>query len=158
MASHKTAIYTMARVTKWPLFSNGHDTKWTWSQNGQKPKSWFTGVRTSSQVSVPVETGPHHQQQLELIGSWKRKMNLPRSDWFNMPGKFLNGHFITGHFVNGRFITEPPVRPNRTNCKIYDNTRRNLNKCWVILATENLLTTKVTCEFLVNSVLPLICC
>ena len=41
---------------------------------------------------------------------------------------------------------------------IYDNFSRNLNKCWVILATENLLTTKVTCEFLVNTVLPLIRC
>ena len=29
---------------------------------------------------------------------------------------------------------------------------------WVILETENLLITKVTCEFLVNTVLPLICC
>ena len=42
--------------------------------------------------------------------------------------------------------------------KTYDNTRRNLNKYCVILATENTLTTKVTCEFLVNTVLPLICC
>ena len=41
---------------------------------------------------------------------------------------------------------------------IYDNSPRNLTKCWVILATENLLTTKVTCEFLVNTVLPLMCC
>ena len=40
----------------------------------------------------------------------------------------------------------------------YDNTRRNLNKYCVILATENTLSTKVTCEFLVNTVLPLICC
>ena len=47
---------------------------------------------------------------------------------------------------------------SRSDMFVYDNFRRNLNKCWVILATENLLTTKVTCEFLVNTVLPLICC
>ena len=33
---------------------------------------------------------------------------------------------------------------------LYDNSSRNLNKCWVILATENLLTTKVTCVFLIK--------
>ena len=37
---------------------------------------------------------------------------------------------------------------------LYDNTRRNLKQRWVILATENLLTTIVTHQFLVNTVLP----
>ena len=36
----------------------------------------------------------------------------------------------------------------------YDNTRRNLKQRWGILATENLLTTIVTCQFLVNTVFP----
>ena len=39
------------------------------------------------------------------------------------------------------------------NIGIYDNTRRNLKQRWVILATEK-LTTIVTHQFLVNTVLP----
>ena len=37
---------------------------------------------------------------------------------------------------------------------LYDNTRRNLKQRWGILATENLLITIVTCQFLVNTVFP----
>ena len=37
---------------------------------------------------------------------------------------------------------------------IYDTTRRNLKQRWGILTTENLLTTIVTCQFLVNTVFP----
>ena len=50
------------------------------------------------------------------------------------------------------------VLPNmfgvRSITTLYDNTRRNLKQRWGILTTENLLTTIVTCQFLVNTVFP----
>ena len=47
------------------------------------------------------------------------------------------------------------ARVNYVEIFVYDNSPRNLNSN---AATDNLLTTKVTCEFLVNTVLPLMCC
>ena len=44
--------------------------------------------------------------------------------------------------------------PARLYSTLYDNTRRNLKERWDILATENLLITIVTCQFLVNTVFP----
>ena len=62
-------------------------------------------------------------------------------------------NFRSSNFVNSqsKIFFSVGISADTT---VYDNTRRNLKQRWGILATENLLTTIVTHQFLVNTVLP----